>query len=201
MVLFVNGCVRKNSRTLELAQAVLEKISGDVEEVRLYPDGPEGLDAEKLCQRERLLKEKDYSHPMLRFAKQFAEADTIVIAAPYWDLAFPTKVRAYLEEITVSGVTFQYGTDGLPKGLCKAKKLIYVTTAGGPIFQNFGFEYVKALAHAFYGIADVRLVKAEGLDIWGADVDGILEQAKRDIPAMLDAADAERSGDALGDGI
>ena len=27
MVLFVNGCVRENSRTLELAQAVLESIS------------------------------------------------------------------------------------------------------------------------------------------------------------------------------
>lgn len=186
MVLFVNGCVRENSRTLELAHAVLEQLPDAVEEICLYPDGPEGLDAEKLCSRDKLLKEKDYSHPMLRFAKQFAEADTIVIAAPYWDLAFPAKVRAYLEEITVSGITFQYGTDGIPKGLCKAEKLIYVTTAGGPIFQNFAFEYVQALAHAFYGIADVRLVKAEGLDIWGADTAGILEHAKQEIPALLD---------------
>ena len=111
--------------------------------------------------------------------------DTIVIAAPYWDLAFPAKVRAYLEEITVSGITFQYGPNGIPQGLCKADKLIYVMTAGGPVYQNFGFDYVKSLAQNFYGIPNIHLVKAEGLDIWGADPGRILEQAKQDIPSML----------------
>ena len=186
MILFVNGCVRNNSRTLELAQTVLDGMQDSVEEVRLYPDGPEGLDAEKLCLRDELLAKRDYDHPMLRFAKQFAAANTIVIAAPYWDLAFPAKVRAYLEEITVSGITFQYGANGIPQGLCKAERLIYVTTAGGPIVQNFAFDYVKALAHTFYGISEVSLVKAEGLDIWGADPIEILERAKREIPAMLE---------------
>ncbi len=185
MVLFVNGCVRENSRTLELAKAVLKYLPKDVEEVRLYPDGPEGLDAERLHLRDALLAEQNYDHPMFRFARQFAAADTVVLAAPYWDLAFPAKVRAWLEEVTVSGITFQYGADGVPQGLCKAKRLIYVTTSGGPIVRNFGFEYVSSLAHAFYGIADVRLVKAEGLDIWGTDLAKILEQAKNEIPAAL----------------
>ncbi|MBR5313320.1 MAG: NAD(P)H-dependent oxidoreductase [Clostridia bacterium] len=185
MVLFVNGCVRENSRTLELAQAVLEQIPDVVEEVHLYPDGPEGLNAEKLRLRDELLAKKDYDHPMFRFAKQFAAADTIVMAAPYWDLAFPAKMRAYLEEITVSGITFRYGADGIPKGLCRAKRLIYVTTAGGPIILNLGFDYVKTLAGAFYGIHDVSLIKAEGLDIRGADPAAILEQAKCEIPAVL----------------
>ena len=124
---------------------------------------------------------------MLRFARQFAAADTIVMAAPYWDLAFPAKVRAYLEEITVTGITFRYSPEGIPQGLCKAKKLIYVTTAGGPIIQNMGFDYVKSLAHTFYGILDVALVKAEGLDIWGADPNKILEEAKKKVPDMLSA--------------
>ena len=185
MVLFVNGCVRENSRTLKLAHTVLESIADTREEIRLYPDGPEGLDAEKLRLREELLAAKAYDHPMFRFAKQFAAADTIVMAAPYWDLAFPAKLRAYLEEITVSGITFQYGADGIPQGLCKAKSLIYVTTAGGPIVQDFGFEYVKTLAHLFYGIPNTFLVKAEGLDIWGNNPAEILEKAKFEIPAIL----------------
>ena len=185
MVLFVNGCVRENSRTLELTKAVLESISDVMEEVCLYPDGPEGLNAERLHLRDTLLAQKNYDHPMFRFAKQFAAADTVIIAAPYWDLAFPAKVRAYLEEITVSGITFQYGTNGIPQGLCNAKRLIYVMTAGGPVFQNFGFDYVKALAQAFYGIPEILLVKAEGLDIWGANPTEILEQAKREIPNIL----------------
>ena len=118
---------------------------------------------------------------MFRWARQFSEADVIVLAAPYWDLMFPAKVRAYLEEVTVAGITFQYNEDGIPQGLCKAKRLIYVTTAGGPIIYNFGFEYVKALAQGFFGISDVRMFKAEGLDIQGADVNQIMERAKNEI--------------------
>ena len=181
MVLFINGCVREGSRTLELAKAVLEKETDEVQEICLYPDGPEGLTAEKLCHRDELLKKEEYSDPAFAWARQFAQADKIVIAAPYWDLIFPAKVRAYLEEITVSGITFQYDAHGIPQGLCKAQKLVYVTTAGGPIIYNFGFEYVEALAKCFFGIQNVRMVKAEGLDIWGADVRGIMEQAKREI--------------------
>ena len=181
MILFVNGCVRENSRTLELAQAVLAKETDTIEEVRLYPDGPNGLNAETLRLRDALLTNQELDHPMFRWARQFAAADTIVIAAPYWDLAFPAKVRAYLEEVTVSGITFRYGENGIPQGLCRAKRLIYVTTAGGPIFQNYGYEYIKALAQGFYGIPDVSLVRAEGLDIRGADPEAIMVRAKMEI--------------------
>lgn len=184
MILFVNGCMREHSRTLQLAQEVLKKAQDEVQEVCLDKENFQGLSADTLSLREALLAEKNYGHPMFRWAKQFAEADTIVIAAPYWDLLFPAKVRAYLEEITVSGITFRYTPEGRPQGLCKATRLIYVTTAGGPIFKNFGFEYIEAMAQAFFGISDVRLVKAEGLDIWGNDPDAILEQAKREIAAM-----------------
>ena len=185
MILFVNGCVRENSRTLELAQAVLEHMTDTVEEIRIFPNGPGGLDGEKLRLRDELRAANTFDHPMFRFAKQFAAADTIVMAAPYWDLAFPAKIRAYLEEITVAGITFRYGQDGRPQGLCRARRLIYVTTAGGPVFQDFGFSYVESLARLFYGIGEVYQVKAEGLDIWGNQPDKILEQAKRDIPAIL----------------
>ena len=181
MILFVNGCVRENSRTLELAQAVLAKETDAIEEVRLYPDGPNGLNAETLRLRDALLTNQELDHPMFRWARQFAAADIIVIAAPYWDLAVPAKVRAYLEEVTVSGITFRYGENGIPQGLCRAKRLIYVTTAGGPIFQNYGYEYIKALAQGFYGIPDVSLVRAEGLDIRGADPEAIMTRAKMEI--------------------
>lgn len=186
MILFINGCVRENSRTFALAQTVLSNLSGDILEVSLYPDGPEGLTAGKLCLRETLVENGEYDHPMFCWAKQFAAADTIVIAAPYWDLMFPAKVRAYFEEVTVSGITFCYGDDGIPRGLCKAARLIYVTTAGGPIVWNMGFEYVEKLAHTFYGIPAVVQVKADGLDIWGTDAAEIMEQAKRAIPEILD---------------
>ena len=183
MILFVNGCVRENSRTLELAQAVLARETDRIEEVTLYPGGPEGLDARKLSLRDELLAKGEYGHPMFDLGRQFAQADAIVLAAPYWDLVFPAKVRAYLEEVTVSGVTFRYGENGIPQGLCKARRLVYVTTAGGPIFQNYGYKYVKALAQGFYGIPEVTMVKAEGLDIYGADPEAIMAAAIAEISA------------------
>jgi FMN-dependent NADH-azoreductase len=94
---------------------------------------------------------------------------------------FPAVVKAYFENVTVSGLTFSYSESGIPYGLCKAKKLIYVTTAGGPIIHNFGFDYVSTLAKCFYGINDVQLVKAEGLDIHGADAPKIMEETKRSL--------------------
>ena len=114
-------------------------------------------------------------------AKQFANADVIVIGAPYWDLMFPAVLKNYFEKITVNGLTFAYGENGIPMGLCKGKKLIYVTTSGGPIIYNFGYDYVSAIAKNFYGINDVQLIKAEGLDVYGADVLQIMEKAKNSI--------------------
>ena len=54
-----------------------------------------------------------------------------------------------------------------------------MTTSGGPIHFNFGYDYIEAVARGFYGIPDVQCVKAEGLDIHGANVDEILSQAKQ----------------------
>ena len=89
-----------------------------------------------------------------------------MIAAPYWDLMFPAVFKTYLENVSVSGITFDYSSDGIPTGLCKASNLYYVTTAGGYIGENnFGFTYIKALAEKLFGIPNTKCFSAEGLDI------------------------------------
>ena len=114
---------------------------------------------------------------MLRYAGQFANADEIVIAAPYWDLSFPAILKAYLEQITVAGITFEYA-DGRPRGLCKAKHLTYVTTSGGPILDDFGYEYVKALAQKFYGIPQTKAYRAMNLDVNRIAAEDVLTKAE-----------------------
>ena len=53
-----------------------------------------------------------------------------------------------------------------------------MTTAGGTyVPMEFGFGYIQALARSFYGISDVRLIQATGLDIDGADEEQILQKA------------------------
>jgi FMN-dependent NADH-azoreductase len=178
-ILFINACVRPNSRTRELANCVLSHLSGRVEEVKLYEKVFSPLSLEEIELREKSAKNKDFSDEIFNLPKQFARADVIVIATPYWDLSFPAVVKSYFEKITVNGLTFAYGENGIPYGLCKAKKLIYITTSGGPIIHNFGYDYVTALAKSFYGIIEVQCVKAQGLDVHGADVNKIIEDAKR----------------------
>ncbi|MEG0376907.1 MAG: NAD(P)H-dependent oxidoreductase [Eubacterium sp.] len=181
-ILFVNACVRKESRTRILAEHVLKKLEGTVEEVNLEQENIKPLNAETLEKRNIWVDQKDFSAPLFKYAKQFAEADEIVIAAPYWDLGFPSTVRIYLEAITVTGLVFKYTPEGTAEGLCKAKHITYVTTAGGPIMNyNLGYDYVKALADIFYGIPETRCYAAENLDIMGADVNQIMEATIKEI--------------------
>lgn len=183
-ILFINACVRPCSRTYSLAQKVLEKLEGQITEVNVCKENLSPLNWEELEKRDHLISAKDFSAPMFKYANEFAAADEIVIAAPYWDLAFPSFLRIYFEHITITGVTFKYSVDGTPIGLCKAKRIIYITTAGGPIGnQNLGYDYIKALSDTFYGISNVLCFKAENLDIIGADVNSILEKTNKEINA------------------
>lgn len=52
--------------------------------------------ARDIAKRDALLAEKKYDDEMFRYARQFAAADRIVIAAPLWDLSFPAQLKVYL---------------------------------------------------------------------------------------------------------
>ena len=185
-ILFINACPRKNSNTKLLAEYLLNKLNGNVQERNLNQTSLSPFSEEMVEQRATLISKSDFSHPLFALAKEFASADQIVIAAPLWDLSFPSLLKLYIEHINALGVTFGYQADGKPYGLCKAQKLYYVTTAGGPIFDDkYGFGYIKALAKQFYGIPNIYCIKAENLDVDGANVESILCQAKRDIDTLL----------------
>lgn len=175
-ILFINACVRKNSRTLVLAKNVMEKMTGEIVELNLNLENIEPLNTELLEKRESLLQNGKFDDPMFSYAKQFANADEIVVAAPFWDLSFPAKLKIYLEQIAVAGITFRY-TNGRPTGLCQAKKLTYITTSGGPIFDDYGYTYVKALAQKFYGIQQTEAVRAMNLDVDMISAEDLLQKA------------------------
>ena len=182
-ILFINACVRKESRTKKLADCFLSKMQEPFEEVRLDTVVFPVTDENFLRRRDQLIFAHDFGNPVFDLARQFAEADEIVIAAPFWDLSFPAALKQYFEQINVLGITFCYTPEGIPQGLCRAKRLTYITTAGGNFFpEEYGFGYVKALAQNFYGIHNVNLIKAIGLDIDGADVNAIIESAKEAMP-------------------
>lgn len=181
MILYVNACVRTESRTNELAKALLDLIGKPYTERKLSEDTPLPLSEERLAYRTRLIDNRDYQDPIFDDAKEFSIADTIVISAPYWDLSFPTILKAYIENIYVAGIVTRYRADGMPEGLCRAGKLYYVTTAGGPYDLRFSYDYIADLCTQYFGIKQVSLVKAEFLDIAGIHPEAVIRQAKNDL--------------------
>ena len=186
MTLYINCCGRGGSRADRLARAVLQRLAGDFTELKLYGENLKPLDSEMLNKRTALIEQGDYNDQMFDYAKQFAGADTIVLAAPYWDLSFPATLKTYIENIYVTGIVSAYNENGMPVGLCKAKELYYITTAGGPYDPTYSYGYIESIAKYFFGIPETHLVKAEMLDIEGYDAEEIL---KREIGTWYEEGD------------
>jgi FMN-dependent NADH-azoreductase len=167
-LLIVDCCIRENlSSTRKLYEAFLEKVdisSFEVERLYLTRENLQPLTNDDINLRDKLLKEKNYEHDIFKYAKQFAEATEIIIAAPYWDLSFPSLLRVYFERVSVAGITFGYeGTKSV--GYCKAETIDYFSTCGGFVDgEHLGAEYVRKLAKMF-GIDVVREYIVEGLDV------------------------------------
>lgn len=163
-ILFINACVRDESRTLVLADNLIRRLGMESKEIRLADMDIKSLDKYDIVAREKFVNEGKLGENMLKHAVEFAAADCIVIAAPLWDLGFPAILKTYIENIMVSGITFEYDM-GVPKGLCKATKLYYVTTSGGPFSPEYGYGYIKALSRQFWGIEETACIYAENLDV------------------------------------
>ena len=193
--LFVNACIRdEDSRTYQLCRDYIEKFKEakkneewTLEEVNLNDMDLQPLNKERLANRDRLAREKKFADQEFDLARQIIEADHILIGAPYWDLAFPAKLKIYIERCSVTGLTFIYSPEGIPEGQCRAKSLSYVTTSGSAIKDfNFGYEYIKGIC-ALFGIKKTYFASAEELDIIGKDVPKIMAEAKDKITDIIDS--------------
>ncbi len=187
-LLFINACVRgQKSRTLQLARRFLgawqhahpEAVitERDLCRDRLSPQYPEVLE-----ERDALWSAGKLDDPLFQPARQFAAASRIVIAAPFWDLSFPAILKIYLERISVTNITFGYDDLGRSVGLCKADKLLLITTRGGDFsipeisWMEMGARQLEALC-AMYGISSFQCLTAQGLDDIRNDKEAILAQA------------------------
>lgn len=123
--------------------------------------------------------EDSKNHPILKYAYQFVEADKMIIAAPLWNLSIPAILKAYIDYISVTGITFQYTADG-PVGLCHGKKAVHIAARGGEYSEGasagyeMGDRYLRTI-FAFFGITDFTTIAAEKLDVVGEDIEGILK--------------------------
>ncbi len=191
-VLFVDCCIRgEQSRTAQVARAFLSAL--DPARFHVTVVSPEREDLRPLAgarfeERQRLVAQGDLNHPSLRHARQFAQADLVVMAAPFWDLSFPALLKVYVENVSVDGITFQYTEKGL-QGLCRGSHLIFLTTRGGfygDSHMEQGSCYLKALKD-FFGFGAYACVSAEGLDVMGSDILALVDDACRRAKALAES--------------
>lgn len=183
-LLFIDACVNRGiSRTEQLAQTLLKEMNQngeyEIETLNLEDEDLKLFTGKESALRESLTRAGNFEGPLFTYAKQFAAADRIVVAAPYWDFSFPARMKCYLEQICVTGLTFTFSSKGIPGGLCHADSLHYVTTSGGSIGElNLGYEYLEKLCKVYYGINETVCYTAEELDIEGNSVEEIMKEAE-----------------------
>ena len=192
-MLVIDCCLRgEDSATRRYYQAYLEAAAPErVEMVELARLGLRPLDWETLALRDRLSAEGRFDHVLFHLARQFRDAEEILIAAPFWDLSFPAILKIYLERISVTNITFGYDEQGNNVGLCKAGKLLLITTRGGNFslpetaWMEMGARQLEALC-AMYGIPSFQCLAAEGLDDIRNDKEAILAEAMGRADAMAE---------------
>lgn len=99
-------------------------------------------------------------------AKTIAEADRILIAAPFWDMSFPAVLKAFIEQTSLYDITFaDNGKECV--GLCKCETVLYITTRGMDISTGDPLEqatpYLKALSR-LWGLGDIICISAQKMD-------------------------------------
>ena len=113
-------------------------------------------------------------------ALAFAEADEIVVAAPYWDMSFPSVLKVWVENMYVRNLTFRYDNDQ-SVGLCRGRESVYITTAGSPIGENdWGTAYMRAVLNTL-GIPGFTRISAEALDLASSNPEAIMAAATDEV--------------------
>ena len=106
-------------------------------------------------------------------------ADVLVLAAPMYNFAIPSTLKAWLDHVLRAGVTFKYTETG-PQGLLTGKKA-YVLTARGGLYAGSTSDHQEPYLRqvlAFIGIHDVTFIHAEGLNLGAEFSEKGLAQAK-----------------------
>ncbi|MBQ1929042.1 MAG: NAD(P)H-dependent oxidoreductase [Bacteroidales bacterium] len=160
----INACMREESRTQKILDGLLGVLGKkyNIEIIDLSTLNMSWIG-------EKDLKDRDNGYVPEKFvsmSKKVANADRLVIAAPFWDMSFPSVLKVFFENISLFNITFT-STQTECVGLCKAKKVLYITTRGMNIKTGDPLEqatpYIKALSK-LWGLGELYVLSAENLD-------------------------------------
>ena len=142
---------------LDLATAAPSHLSVDSLGFRMPSGGAKLSDVQK--------SENAISEALV---SQFLAADVIVVGAPLYNFSIPSQLKAWIDRVAQVGRTFKYTENG-PQGLAGGKTVVVASTRGGVYSTSEGgraMEHQESYLQTvfgFFGITDVRFVRAEGV--------------------------------------
>ncbi len=183
-VLYIKANIKNEgeSRTFKVSDSFVEeyKKNNPEDEIIILDLNKENIDFLRADDLGKLFGPKDEeskNNSILKYAYQFADSDKYIIAAPMWNLSFPAILKAYIDYVSVSGITFKYTAEG-PVGLLNNKKAVHIVSRGGG-YDNSPYEmgdrYLRTIL-GFFGIKDIETIGIDNLDVIGVNVEEKVEE-------------------------
>lgn len=183
-VLYIKANIKNEgeSRTFKVSDSFVEEYKKNNPEdeiitLDLYKENIDFLRADDLGKLFGPKDEESKNNSILKYAYQFADSDKYIIAAPMWNLSFPAILKAYIDYVSVSGITFKYTAEG-PVGLLNNKKAVHIVSRGGA-YDNSPYEmgdrYLRTIL-GFFGIKDIETIAIDNLDVMGVNVEKKVEE-------------------------
>ncbi|MGU8478944.1 NAD(P)H-dependent oxidoreductase [Clostridium perfringens] len=183
-VLYIKANIKNEgeSRTFKVSDSFVEEYKknnpdDEIITLDLYKENIDFLRADDLGKLFGPKDEESKNNSILKYAYQFADADKYIIAAPMWNLSFPAILKAYIDYVSVSGITFKYTAEG-PVGLLNNKKAVHIVSRGGG-YDNSPYEmgdrYLRIIL-GFFGIKDIETIAIDNLDVMGVNVEKKVEE-------------------------
>lgn len=186
----ING---KHSNSRKLSQATVTQWIGNhpatqVDYLDLASETPNHLSRHALGFRlppsdAALSQEQNHENQVSEtLVSQFLEADVIVLGVPLYNFSIPSQLKSWIDRLAQAGRTFRYTESG-PIGLAGDKTIIVALTRGGVYSDS---EAGQAMEHqesylktvfGFFGVTDVRVIRAEGTDLGPDSRARAIEQA------------------------
>lgn len=183
-VLYIKANIKNEgeSRTFKVSDSFVEEYKKNNPEdeiitLDLYKENIDFLRHDDLGKLFGPKDEESKNNSILKYAYEFADADKYIIAAPMWNLSFPAILKAYIDYVSVSGITFKYTAEG-PVGLLNNKKAVHIVSRGGG-YDNSPYEmgdrYLRTIL-GFFGIKDIETIAIDNLDVMGVNVKEKVEE-------------------------
>lgn len=183
-VLYIKANIKNEgeSRTFKVSDSFVEEYKKNNPEdeiitLDLYKENIDFLRSDDLGKLFGPKDEESKNNSILKYAYQFADSDKYIIAAPMWNLSFPAILKAYIDYVSVSGITFKYTAEG-PVGLLNNKKAVHIVSRGGG-YDNSPYEmgdrYLRTIL-GFFGIKDIETIAIDNLDVMGVNVEKKVEE-------------------------